>query len=418
MSAQSGTQVAGLELERVREKVPVLFERESTFYSSIEKKNVETVSSRQMRVPLALRPGGKPGHFDTAGGDMGRGGGPTFDKAVLTTVPLIYRSEWNLDSQWRTDSKRKAVLNSVRDNVANAMAEFRRFVDSLAMTAGDGVLATITGVSTAAGVDTYTCTTDGFRIRLLRDASDINVYDSTLATNRTLGAEKEITYYDIGNSQIKVAAVAGATAGDKIVAQGLTATPPASLFGVAYHHSDASTGTWLGFDRSTTPQIRANSVDANGTSLALPYPRQAMNKIGDRVGQDQAKKVVAWMHPCQVQAYEELGQLVSVIQKTASKEGLDLYFSDNLQLCGAPIRKHFSWDRTRIDFIVGDTWGRAEMSPADVYEVDGQTIFPLRGSSGGLAAGFLYYLTASFQFFIDNPAVASYIKELAIPSGY
>ena len=53
--------------------------------------------------------------------------------------------------------------------------------------------------------------------------------------------------------------------GDKIVTDGITA--PASLpglFGVPYHHSNASTGTWLGFCRSITPEISANRVNAGG----------------------------------------------------------------------------------------------------------------------------------------------------------
>ena len=56
------------------------------------------------------------------------------------------------------------------------------------------------------------------------------------------------------------------------------------LYGVPYHHSNASTGTWLGFSRSTTPEIRANRVNAGGQALTLPLPRLAMNKIGNRTG--------------------------------------------------------------------------------------------------------------------------------------
>jgi len=82
--------VVANELEKVDPRVPQLFEREDTFYSTIEKRSVEKVSSRAMRIPLAIRPGGKFGHFDAAGGDLGRGGGPTWDKATIQTVDLKY----------------------------------------------------------------------------------------------------------------------------------------------------------------------------------------------------------------------------------------------------------------------------------------------------------------------------------------
>src|SRR5215510_12282472 len=231
------TSVVGVELERVSPKVPTLFDRDATFFSTIEKRPVEVVSNRDMRIPLEIRPGGNFGHFDPDGGDLGLGDGPTFDKAVINTVHLREGIEWTKKAEWSTDDSRKAVLNTFRYLLAKSMAEFRRQVDSLCMTAGDGVVGVISGVTTATGTDTYTLGTDGFGARLLRFGQTINVYDSTLATNRTVGAEKKISFYDLVGKQIKVPAVTGATTGDKIVVSGLSATPPVSLLGVPYHHS-------------------------------------------------------------------------------------------------------------------------------------------------------------------------------------
>jgi len=42
----------------------------------------------------------------------------------------------------------------------------------------------------------------------------------------------------------------------------------------------------------------------------------------------------------------------------------------------------------------------------------------MRGPSGGLAAGWIFYIVASFNLFMNQPAGASYIDTLAIPSGY
>jgi len=415
--AQTEANVLGVELERVSPKVPTLFDRDATFFATIEKRPVETVSNRDMRLPLEIRPGGNFGHFDPDDGDLGLGDGPTFDKAVVNTVHLRHAVQWTKKSEWATDDSRKAVLNTFRNLLAKSMAEFRRNVDSLCMTGGDGVLGTISAVSTSAGVDTYTLGTDGFGARLLRFGQTINVYDSTLATNRTVGAEKKISFHDLVGKQIKVPAVTGATAGDKIVVSGLSATPPVSLLGVPYHHSSASTGTWLGFNRANTPEIRANNVNAAG-ALALPHARLALNKIGDRVGMDYNVKVTAWMHPAQKQAYEELGQLVSVINKTSKDDNLNLYFGDGMQLAGAPIRTSFSWDKTRIDFVNMDVWGRAEMHPAGFYTVDGRKIFELRGASGGVKTSQIFYITCSFNLFVNNPAATSFISGLTVPAGY
>jgi hypothetical protein len=414
----NSSQVVAVELEKVRDKVPILFERDDTFYSTIEKKDVEKVSTRDMRAPLELRPGGDFGAFDIDGGDMGRGDGPTYDKALISTVNMKFTCEWTAKSEWGNDDSRKAVLKTFRRLLATSMAEFRRHIDSQCMTGGDGVLGTVSAVSTAAGVDTITLDSDGFGARLVRFGQKINIYNSGLTVNRTTNDARKISFCDYANKQIKIPAVTGITVGDKIVVSGVSATPPTWLQGVSYHHSDASTGTWLGLDRSTTPEIRANRVNAGSSALALPFARLALNKVGDRVGQDNMKKVTAWMHPCQKQAYEELGQLVSVIQKSAKDEALDLYFGDSMQMAGAPVRTHYSWNRKRIDFVVPEVWGRAEMHPAGFYEVEGRRLFEARGASGGVATATMFYLVASFNTFVSNPAVCAYIDNLTIPTGY
>jgi hypothetical protein len=426
--ALTEAQVLANELEAVDKRVPALFDRDATFFADVEKRPVEKVSNRDMRVPLELRPGGRFGHFDPDGGDMGRGDGPSFDKALVPTVHLKHAIEWTKKAEWATDDGRKAVVNTLKHLIAKAMPEFRRNVDSLCMTGGDGVLGTV-GTFTAnfggSGKDRLFLTSDGFGARLLRYGQFINIYSSTLAARRvittlgTVNGEGPIDYIDLPNKTVQINAATAALAnGDKIVVSGLTATPPVSLLGVPYHHNDASTGSWLSLDRVTIPEIRANRVNASSASLALPFPRLALNKIADRVGIDFDTKVTAWLHVCQKQAYEELGQLVSVIQKSPRQEGLDLYFNDNMQLAGAPTKPSMSWDKTRIDFIMKSVWGRAEMHPAGMYTVDGRKIFEVRGSSGGIATAQLFYITASFNLFVNNPAACAYISNLAVPSGY
>lgn len=414
------TQVVGAELERVNKKLPQMFDLEDTFYSLLEKSAAaQPVSNRAMRIPLKLRPGGRFGQFNPDNADMGLGDGPTYDKATITVAHLKYALQWSKLVEWATDSDRKAVVNAYQDLLAGAMPEFRRAVNALCMTGGNGVLGTITSVSSSAGVDTYTMTTDGYGVKLLRFGQPINVYDTTLATNRTASGELQISFLDLPNKQIKVPTTAGVVATDKVLVSGVSGASPVSLLGVPYHANNASTGTWLGFDRALTPEIRANRVSASG-NLALPFPRLAINKIGDRVGKKNpsAGGIKAFMHPAQKQAYEGLGQLVSIIQKTARDENLDLYFGDGMQMAGAPIQDEFFWDKTRIDFLPLSSFGRAEMHPASFYEVGGRKIFEVRGPSGGVQTSQLQYITVSFNIFNENPAALSYIDGLTVPSGY
>ena len=422
-SPQSEAQVLGTEIERVSPDVAISFDRDSTFYSQIEKRPVEVISGRDMRCPIEIAPGGYTRGFNSDGGDMGVGSGPTYDKAVINTIDLTHAVEWTVKSQWVTDDRRKAVINNFRRLLANQMAQFRRDVDALISVGdGNGTLGTVTTYSATginATTDKVTMTTDGFGAHNVRQGLKIDFWSSTFATKRA-GGPVEITYVDVKNKTIGFASGAVTPqAGDKVVMEGFLGSPPISIFGVAYHNNDATTGTWEGFDRSQTPQIVANSVDAQGNPLALPFPRLALNQIGDRLGmKERGQRTQAWTHPAQQQSYEELGFSYIQIQKQAKEEALDLYFNENMRLAGAPLKVSYAWDRTRIDFVDLDLWGRAELHKVGFHEVDGRRIHTMRGTSGGLAAAMIFYIVASFNVFVKLPAGCAYVKNLAVPTGY
>lgn len=420
--AVTESQVVAMELERVVPKIRVLFERDARFFAHIKKKDVEKISYRQMRVPLEINPGGNFQYFNPDGGDLGRGSGPIWDRATLNAVFMSEGIEYTKLAQWATDDARKAVQNAVRRLTSTALEELMRQLDAQLMTNGSGTIGTITTVTAAGGSDTYTCTTDGFGVRLMRAQQVVQIYNSTLATLR---GSATITQWDVVNKTVVVTpSIAGATAGDLIVTSGIGApTALPGLFGVAYHDSNASTGTWLGFSRAGTPQIRASRVNASSAALSLPLPRLAINLIGNRVGIDNDYKPNAWMHPCQVQAYEEIGQLITVLNMMPSDKSLNLNYGDRggnprMQMAGCPVQASFNWDQTRIDFTADEVWGWGETLPLGFYKTDGRNIFEIRAASGGVAAADIFYMVVGRQAFVNNPAAVSYIDTLAIPSGY
>lgn len=419
---QSELDVVATELESVESKVELLYDMDDTCYSRMEKVKGMRVSNRDARIPLAMRPGGKPGQYNPDGGDMGRGGGPFYDKGLINVTHQKFGVEYTKLSDYATATKEQAVIQNTRTLISKGMEQFRRYHDALLMTAGNGALATVTSVSVGTGVnggDRVTCTTDGFRVKLLQAGQNINVYDSTFATNRTAGAERNISIIDLqGNTfDYDVPTITGIIAGDRVVISGVSGANPVSILGIPYHYNNASTGTWLGFNRANNPEIRANRVAAGG-ALALSFARRAINMIGDRVGLKNRMTAEAWMHPAQKQAYEQLGQLVQQIHKTAKAEGLNLYFGDDMQLAGCPVKEDYMWDRTRIDFMDFKNWGRINMRETGFHEVGGQRIFPIRGASGGLAASDIFYLVSAPNFYVKNPARAAYIDTLSIPTGY
>jgi len=418
--AVGGTQLLSVEMEKVRKKLSMLYELESAkFFSTVEKKDTEVISERDMRIPLAIGPGGYFGYYNPDGGDLGIGDGQTYDKAVINTVNFKHAIQWNTKAQWGTDDSRKSVINLFKELMAKAMPEFRRQTESQCMTAGNGVLGTVTSLSTTTVAnDTLTMTTDGYGVKLLRKGQRILIYDSALAAAKT-PAPVKIIGYDLVNKRIILESTVAAIAPtDVVLPEGLAGANPVGLFGVPYHVQNSTVGNWLGLPRATTPEVQANRVNAAAAALAPAFARRAINAIGDRLGMDNKTPLTAWMHPCQVQAYEALGQLVSIINKEASEQGLNLFFSENMRLAGAPIKPNFVWNKTRIDFLTNDHWGRAELHPIDYYTVEGRKIFEMRGASGGVATSQIFYIVASWNLFCDCPPAQAYIDNLAVPTGY
>lgn len=422
MAVQDAANATNLQLEKVRKKLPVLFERDGVFASWVEKKPVEIVSNRDMRIPVEKRPGGKFRHVNIDGGGYGRGDGAKWDKATINCVHVTEAIEYTTLADVATNKNEKAIEQAVNRLIATAMDELRRNVDSELMVAGTGVAGTTSAYSVGTGTNggdvlTFAGATDGFGARLIRDGCDYSVYDTTLATNKSLATgPRTVVFYDGPNKIVHITpSLATGIAGDRLVFDGLTGANPVSILGVPYHH--AITGTWLGFNRANEPNTRSNRVAAGG-ALALSHGRLALNRIGDRVGLEEGVKAAAWMHPSQVQAYEELGQAIMMINKQAKAENMDLYF-DPMNFAGAPIKKSFSWDKQRIDFVIGDTWGRAEMYPAGYKTTrDGRKMFEVRDQQGGVAAAEIFYLVWGGNYFIDNPARTAFIDTLSIVSGY
>src|SRR5574340_743551 len=62
MAQMQNAQTVALQLEKVPDKLPLLYERDDILLTMIQQRgDVERVSSRNMRLPLQIRPGGKAG---------------------------------------------------------------------------------------------------------------------------------------------------------------------------------------------------------------------------------------------------------------------------------------------------------------------------------------------------------------------
>ncbi len=411
--ALQNSQVVALQLEKVRPKLPILYERDDTFFSLIQKRDVETVSTRTARIPLQVQPGGAFGYASFDGGDLGRGSGTNYDYAQITPVGIRFAVEITKLVEYATDASDKAIENAAKRNVADAMKQFRRDLDASLQTAGNGVFGTVASVAGSV----ITLANTPFGARLVHENQNVQVYDTTLTTNRGTATISAVQKSLGGPQTITVNAVpAGTVATDVLVVDGVSGAQPTFLYGIPYHHSTSTAGTWMGISRAN-PYAVANGVTANNAALTLPPVRLAFNQIRQAIGVDGLGSLIWHGHPAQVAAYEELGFVISEIEKGGANQDLDLLFR-NKTMGGVKIRENIHADTTRLDLVNLETWGRVEWLPIDYYEVGGTTVFPVYGASGGIAASYLFYLVTGVQFFIDNPRAVSSVTSLALPSGY
>jgi hypothetical protein len=126
MAAQNNAQTIALQLEKVRDKVPLLYERDDVLLSMIQQRgDIEKVSSRNMRLPLQLVPGGKAGSYSADGGDLGRGSGTTYDVAQVSPIFFRFAVEITKLVEYASNAREKAIENAVKREIASGMKQFR-----------------------------------------------------------------------------------------------------------------------------------------------------------------------------------------------------------------------------------------------------------------------------------------------------
>src|ERR1700688_2206300 len=201
MASQNNAQTIALQLEKVRDKVPLLYERDDVLLSMIQQRgDVEKVSSRNMRLPLQVNPGGKAGSYSADGGDLGRGSGSQYDVAQVSPIFFRFAVQITKLVEYASNAREKAIENAAKREVANGMKQFRSFLDKVIQTGGNGVLGTISSVSGA--VITMAIPSGA---ALVYVGQTIQVYDTTLTTNR--GSANVVAADPIGAQTITVDAL-------------------------------------------------------------------------------------------------------------------------------------------------------------------------------------------------------------------
>jgi hypothetical protein len=418
----TNTNSIALQLEKVRTSVPMAFEAEDVLLDLFEERgDIEKVSSRAVRVPIKLRPGGKAtqgtGDFD----DMGRGSGSIWDFATVSTLPLRFAVEVSKLAEYATDEKSKSVENVATEEVANGMEMFKAFLDRLTQTNGTGLLDNIGATYAGGGSTTFPVVNPN----MFYYNQDIQVYNAAMTVNRGICT---VIAVDPLLKTIVVNVLPGGTiAGDALViniALGTSGANPSSLQGLQYSHVDSSAGSWQNLARSAYPEaLKTPHVAAGGAGLTPAMARLAMAKIERVLGVKRAQKepLVAYMNIDMRAAWENTGIQISeiIMNDVTGKNMPDILREEAPKTMGGRrIITSIHALPARIDFIMLKHWWRAVTKAIDYFEEGGQTVFQLYGTSGGLLSGYIFYFEVFMQIGMDLPRFGAFIDGLALPAGY
>jgi hypothetical protein len=203
------------------------------------------------------------------------------------STPVFFRHAVEITKlvEFASNALEKAIENTAKREVKNAMAQFRAFLDKVMQTNGNGVLGAIGSITTT-GLPSGVAAQFGMAkppgAQLFYYNQTVQVYDPTLTTNR---GSANVLLVDPFNSLIQVDSLpTGTSVNDLIVHDGLTGAQPTSLFGILYHQTNATTGTWLNLNRATYPvELATPVVNGNNSAITPGAVRLAINKVRKRL---------------------------------------------------------------------------------------------------------------------------------------
>jgi len=379
--------------------------------------DVLDASTRNARLPQLIRPGGKgsqgTGDFD----DMGRGSGSIWEVGTLSTLQYRWAIEISKLAEYATDEKTKAVDSVPVREAAEAIENFKSWLDAAMNTPGNTQLDTISVIS---GTTLTVGNPDSFYFN-----EDIMIYPAGLGSAaRGLAT---VTFVDPAAGTIGVNALpAGTIVGDAVcynVSQGAGGANPIGIEGLLYNHVDSTTGTWNNLARSTYPEALKTPHVAAANAAMTPGMRRLGTQKMRRILMSRYKNEdkIAYWNVDQESAWENTGIVVTenIFQQIKGDYSEDMLKKEPPKTFGG-IKAMTSLHATRgrIDVILPGHWGKVITKEFGPYEEGGQTVFPIYAPSGGLAAGYIEYFDVVFNLFIDQPRYGLFYDGLAVPTGY
>lgn len=432
--------VQAVELETVREEVPDLMLTEDTFYARIKKagrvlpmststgggagSSFDPTGRPSLRIPMRIQAGSTHQQFSADGGDMGRGTGSVYAAQFLTPIAFSEACEITAQAMWSTESGKKSRVQVKASEFTHTLEQFKSNLDADLQGDGSGTLATVTTASSASGA-----AGPSFSNIIVSNANQffdnqiVQVFPSVGGATR---GSFQISFVDgVVNTIFSAQALPpGTTTGDLLIVNGASGAANASIQGIKAYQVNGNAGTLNGLARSNFPgRLSTPTVNLAGAAITPQIGRLIVSKIALALGNESPAlaDLVWYMNVDQAAAIENLAVQVAItnqqeIKGDSSQDMLKKYTPSTF--VGYDIVKSVHATPGRIDALCLKYWGIGELKAADLYDVNGQTIFPTIGASGGINAATVFYFVTSFNVFNSNVRAGAFVSNAQIPTGY
>lgn len=433
--AVANSQTYAVQMEKVRKQLPVLLSLSTGLVKTFKKTPVEKVSSWTagagavlgFRIPVKQYMGGNFRGISLDDGDLGTGSMPTYQYMTIgyTAIELAFLlPQLTIDA---TASSEQATKNVFKDTMDGALKSFAAYEDSLAFGSGDAILATGSGTGSPSNTNPVYNLEPNFGPQRLELGMIIDVYNSAGSVNKGVGLT--VSAIDPVNKTATLTGTvtgAGAVNTDVLAVSGYSATLAAGTtrYGVYNYNSSTISGSTLGLSRTTVPELVTPNYTA-GTGLTPQFGLVLNDYRIQRRDETVIGKTMGISHMAQRQAAFLTGDSIAEwqipgpsIAQNLDRVPRNIKESSTYDFAGITYKVCKKQDRSRLDQIVTDDYGRVNLKELDYFSTpDGKYIFEDRSSTGTVKTGMFFALISSENTYCADPGAGGIISSLTIPPG-
>jgi hypothetical protein len=416
LATGNNAQTVASQLEGVIRKITDGMQRDHILFDKIEKRPVETMSSRVLWWTLDLVPGTLTRQVDPDGGPAGRGAAIVEGRAQVQAAFFLACTEMTDLAMSATDSSKKAVGDFRKRNLEKQLSQFRNLCETLLNTDQNaaGIIDTVTSISG-----------NQIGVNNANKFQGQKVYQVLPGVGQP--SRGPITTLQT-DPNAKLLAISGAMplgmiVGDVLVVDGSPGIVNSSLGSLQSNNLDSNTGSWNNMARASyfgqlkTPHLAMNSFAMNPSAYALGkvfLNRVLPDEEGEQLnllphfGFDQQQALLNYFF---------VANPTIVMNQVKGDRAVDMMKKPQKQLDGDDVLVSKLATPGRIDLLPLKRWFRGELQPTGPLTRNGQTEFQTYGDDGGLDFSVINYIWGGFQVCLEQPKFGLYYDSCGIPSG-